>query len=110
MKGVKLDGPSHRVGVVEVLRRGPAGFVVRIHFEAVSEDDFEPRELKDLAARFPRHWPLSYRFAVQCSALSSVVDVALRSIKASDEAEQDGRPADADRRLERGCDRVILSG
>jgi hypothetical protein len=97
------------VGVVEVLRRGPIGFVVRIHFESVSEDDFEPGELRELAARYPRQWPLSYRFAVQCSALSSVVDVALRSIQASDEAEQDGG-ADTSRRLERGCERVIVSG
>ena len=110
MKGVKLDGPAHRVGVLEVLRRGPAGFVVHYHFETVSEDDLEPCDLKTLSARYPRHWPLSYRFTVQCSALGSTLDVALKSIKASDDAEHNGRPTDAAQKLERGCDRVIVAG
>ena len=105
MQGVKVDGPFYRVGVVEVLRRGTEHFIVHVHYDSVSDREFEEPQLRALLSKYPRKWPLSYRFAVQCSILSILVHVVIRSVRRRDREARNGRGD----RLEHGSDHVIAT-
>ena len=103
MKGIKIDGPFFRVGIVELLRRGIDRFVVRIHFDSVTNEEFDEAGLRRLLDKYPREWALSYRFAVQCSALSVLVHVVVRWVRRQDREARAGRAE----KLEQGTDHLL---
>ena len=101
---VAIDGPAHRVGVVEVLRSGRSGFVVRIAFESVVPQSLDEGQLEQLAARCLRRWPTADRFVVQCPALSGIVDVVMRTIR-----DGEGLAEHVDLRPRLGTDHLLMT-